>query len=214
MAILHRAHVSPTKLELLSDWLPSQAWYAGTEHSRLEAVGAYRFDDPLGEVGIETHLVRPDGRPILQVPLTYRGAPLPGGEHSLVGRMQHSVLGQRWVYDACGDPVYATALAAIILGPATQAEEYFEGDGRRDRRTPTALVTGNGPAGNEVPAVQKLEDINCSSDGNRTVITTPTLELTLLRAVEPAAPTTNEPGLIGTWSGQQRPVPLASARRL
>lgn len=213
VAILHRAHLRPTKLELLGDWLPGQSWYAGTAHSQLVGVGAYRFDDPLGEVGIETHLIRADGGPILQVPLTYRGAPLPGGERLLVGTMEHSVLGPRWVYDACGDPVYATALTAIILGPATQAEEYVEVDGRRDRRTPTVLVTGTGPADNEAAAVQELEDLDCSSDGTRTVITAPTVELTLLRGVDPATQA-DEHALLGTWAGQEQPAPLAMARQL
>ena len=212
VAILHRADLRPTKLELLGGWLPAQSWYAGAEHSQLVAVGAYRFDDPLGEVGIETHLICADGGPILQVPLTYRGAPLPGGERLLIGTMQHSVLGQRWVYDACADPTYATALTAVILGSATQAEEYVEVDGRRDRRTPTVFVTGTGQADNEAPAVQELEDVDCSSDGNRTVITARTLELTLLRVVDPAAHTTDEHALNGTWAGQEQPVALATAR--
>jgi hypothetical protein len=41
----------------------------------LERVGAYRFDDPVGEVGIETHLVRA-GERLLHVPLTYRANPM------------------------------------------------------------------------------------------------------------------------------------------
>ncbi|KRF37112.1 CG0192-related protein [Nocardioides sp. Soil805] len=216
MAILHRADLRPTKLELLGGWLPAQSWYVGDEHSQLVAVGAYRFDDPLGEVGIETHLIRAEGGPILQVPLTYRGVPLPGGERFLIGTTQHSVLGRRWVYDACADPVYASVLTDVVLGYATQAEEYVEGDGRRDRRTPTVFVTGTGtgPTDRGAPAVRQREDVDCSSDGNRTVITSRTHELTLLRVVDPAARTTHEHALHGTWSGLEQPVPLATARGL
>ena len=76
MALLHRAQLSPSKLEVVGDLLASRAWFRG---GTLQAVGAYRFDDPEGEVGIETHLVRADDGPVLQVPLTYRAAPLPGG---------------------------------------------------------------------------------------------------------------------------------------
>ncbi len=62
-------------------------------------------------MGVETLLVRVGEGPVLQVPLTYRGAPLPGGESALVGTMEHSVLGPRWVYDGTGDPVYVATLA-------------------------------------------------------------------------------------------------------
>lgn len=56
MAILHRATLTPTKAELLASWSPTQSWGppAGAE---LGIVGAFRFDDPDGKVGMETHLV-------------------------------------------------------------------------------------------------------------------------------------------------------------
>src|SRR4051794_28839888 len=123
MALIHRATIRPTKAELLSTWVPTQPW----GESELELVGAYRFDDPDGEVGIETHvLTTPDGD-LLQVPLTYRGAPLDDADQLLICTMEHSVLGRRWIYDATGDPVYARALAAVLLGWAEQAEERVEG---------------------------------------------------------------------------------------
>ena len=90
MALLHRAQLSPSKLELVGDLLASRAWFRG---GTVAAVGAYRFDDPAGEVGIETHLVRADDGPVLQVPLTYRAAPLAGRGGVLVGTTEHSVLG-------------------------------------------------------------------------------------------------------------------------
>ena len=40
------------------------------------------------------------------MPVTYRDAPLPGADAWLIGTMDHSVLGKRWVYDGVGDPVY------------------------------------------------------------------------------------------------------------
>ena len=45
--------------------------------------------------------------PVYQVPMTYRGMPLDGADAFLIGTTDHSVLGRRWVYDACGDPVFA-----------------------------------------------------------------------------------------------------------
>jgi hypothetical protein len=63
--------------------VPHQPWLAGADASTLTRLGSYRSDDPDGEVGIETHLLGPaDGR-VLQVPLTYRGAPRPTTRRSL-----------------------------------------------------------------------------------------------------------------------------------
>jgi hypothetical protein len=109
MALLYVATLVPTKVELLRAWLPTRSW-AGPDGSGAEPVGAYRFDDPAGQVGIETHLLRA-GERTLQVPLTYRNEPLDGADEWFVGRVAHSVLGERWVYDGCGDPVYRAALA-------------------------------------------------------------------------------------------------------
>ncbi|MFF2298008.1 hypothetical protein [Arthrobacter sp. NPDC058127] len=110
MAIIHRATLSPSKLELIEKYLPVQPWFTQDGSAPPELLGAYRFDDPDGEVGLETHLVSHGGK-VYQVPLSYRGSELPGAEDSLLGTMEHSVLGTRWVYDACADPVYVTALA-------------------------------------------------------------------------------------------------------
>lgn len=76
MAIIHQAELRPTKMELLNQWLPGRPWFPGPG-STLEKVGAFRFDDPDGEVGLETILVGTDDV-VFQVPLSYRGAPWPG----------------------------------------------------------------------------------------------------------------------------------------
>ena len=65
-------------------------------------IGSYRFDDPNGSVGMETHLVDAGGT-LMQVPVTYRDEPLDGAADALVTEMQHSVLGTRWVYDGLRD---------------------------------------------------------------------------------------------------------------
>ena len=116
---IHDATLRPSKLALLTGFLPEQRWYVGKDHApQLERVGAYRFEDPTGEVGIETHLVRDVAAtpPVLyQVPLTYRAQPLDGAEHALVGTMEHSVLGTRYVYDAPQDPVYVAELLRTVV---------------------------------------------------------------------------------------------------
>src|SRR4051812_27246948 len=121
MALLHRTTLRPTKLELLSVWLPTRHWFQGD--GEVVRVTGFRFDDPAGAVGVETMLVRCGDGPVHQVPLTYRGAPLAGGDDFLVGTAEHGALGSRWVYDACGDPVYAAALARAISTDGGQAEE-------------------------------------------------------------------------------------------
>ena len=152
MAIIHRADLRPSKLELVGGWVPTRPWGGAAAGTELEQVAAYRFDDPAGEVGVETFVVRA-GDLLLHVPLTYRGAPVPEQEAYLIGTTEHSVLGRRWFYDACGDPVYVAALAGAVLTGSPQAEEFVVVDDGRQRREPTARVVGS-PA-RPVPATRR-----------------------------------------------------------
>ncbi|MCX4385670.1 hypothetical protein OG777_01830 [Micromonospora peucetia] len=209
MALLHRAEMHPTKFALLAAWLPARAWYQGPAAPDLAGVAAYRFDDPAGAVGVETLLVRVGDGPIHQVPLTYRGAPLDGGDDFLVGTTEHSVLGRRWVYDACGDPVYAATLAAAVLADAGQAEVFFEVDGRREHREPTMAIAGSGPRGADVPAVGTVRDV---VGDDLTLIVIDSVELAVVRRLD-GGTASDGAVLTGTWSGQPSPLPLAYARR-
>ena len=181
MAHIYRATIRPTKLELLDDWAPSQPWFEGRPGTGTTLVASFRFDDPDGEVGMETLLVRAGG-PLLQVPLTYRPAPLEGGEAWLITTMEHSVLGRRWVYDAFGDPVYRTALATTILTGGREADQYVEADGETVLREPTARVLGSGteaalPEGEvHIEIVRKPDtdspDLDPAAPGRRTEVLT------------------------------------------
>jgi Maltokinase N-terminal cap domain len=144
MALLYRTELRPSKLELLAAWAPSQPWFIGDADAPLVQVGHFRFDDPEGEVGVETLLVRAGDGPVLQIPLTYRNEPLPGAESALIGTMEHGVLGTRWTYDALADPVYRGELARAILTGGTQVEMWVEVDGVMTQREPTAHVVGTG----------------------------------------------------------------------
>jgi maltokinase len=120
MAIVHKgATLVPTKTELVAEWMQRQRWYHGKGHRpELRRVGGFRFEDPEGEVGIETILFADTAvspAVVYQVPLTYRGAPLSGADAALLGTSEHSVLGTRWVYDAPHDPVYVSQLMLTIL---------------------------------------------------------------------------------------------------
>ena len=202
MALIHRATLAPTKLELLAGWLPDRPWYTAGAGD-LERVAGYRFDDPAGAVGIETVLVRADDGPVHQVPLTYRGAPLAGADAWLLGTTEHSVLGRRWVYDATADPVYAAALARAILGHSGQAEELVEGV---ERRAPSMAIASTAPEDAVVPAVDAV--VRVTGD-DPAVIVTGTVELTVARRLGAGL---GGAALTGTWPGQDTPVPLASAR--
>ena len=208
MALLHQAELRPSKLEIVAAWLPAQPWYRGPDTTDLRRVGAYRFDDPAGEVGVETLLVDPGDGALIQVPMTYRGAPLAGAEAWLIGTMSHSVLGERWVYNGCGDPVYAGTLAHAITTGGSQAEEFIEIDGEMQRRDPSVLVRGSGSAPSG-PAPAPDVDV---TDGDPALIRTETLELAVTRGLDlaGAGPKGGEVlTLTGTWKGQAAPVLLA-----
>jgi hypothetical protein len=212
VAILYRAQLTPSKMELLSAWVPLQPWCGTLADLRtLDPVGAYRFDDPEDEVGIETHLLRSGDGQVIQVPLTYRGAALDGAGPSLITTIQHSVLGERWVYDACGDPTYAQALATAIVTGGTQADLDVVTDGGYERREATTKVAGSGSPGSAVPHVGPVAHWN---EGKATIIRSGNLEMTVLRVIDEPS-TGNIPGvsvLTGTWPGQDTPAYLASAR--
>jgi hypothetical protein len=208
MALIYRATVRPSKLELLAGWVPGRPWGAAAAGAELEQLGAYRFDDPAGEVGTETLVLRA-GDTLLQVPLTYRGAPVPELAEHLVGTTEHSVLGPRWVYDACADPVHVAALAAAVLTGAPQAEEYVEVDGGQQRRDPTAHVTGSGTAAD----VGTLATPTATDTADATTVRAGDLELVVRRVLTPGVPADGAATLTGTWPGQDEPVLLVSARR-
>jgi Maltokinase N-terminal cap domain len=114
MAAVHPgATLTPHFREFLPAWVARQSWYPGSGVPALRPVGYFRFEDPAGEVGIETHLVT-DGSFVCQLPLTYRGAPLPGADAALVATTEHSVLGTRWIYDGPADPVWRGELLRLV----------------------------------------------------------------------------------------------------
>lgn len=211
MAILYRAQLTPPKMQLISAWAPSRAWAGEADLGTLDLVGAYRFDDPDGEVGIETILLRSADGQLLQVPVTYRGAPLEGSEQSLIGTTEHSVLGPRWVYDGCGDKVYTRALANAILTGGTQADLDVVTSAGYERREAVTRAWGDGHQGATVPDV---DTVTCVDKGTRTIITAGELLVALLRVLDTSVPSdTGMVGtLMGTWPGQEAPVLLASVR--
>jgi hypothetical protein len=169
MAILHEATLTPGKAELVEQWLDRQPWGG---QGRVELLGSYRFDDPDGAVGVEGFVVR-RGASLLHVPMTYRAAPLEGAEEHLVGTMDHSVLGQRWVYDAVHDPAAAGCFERALAGDQEQATLELYDDGELVRRPESGVrlrrQARDGAPPGELHVVRDLTD---AVDGHEQLVAT------------------------------------------
>jgi hypothetical protein len=155
VATIFRTTMQPTKLELLTGWMPRQSWWVGGDRPpQLVPAGGFRLDDPLGEVGMESIFVTDvsGGQPVTyHVPLSYRAGPLVGAEHALVGTSEHGVLGRRWVHDGLSDPVLTAALDAFVHG-RVQAQHQSTSD----TPDPSVTVSGDPPADAVVELVRVL----------------------------------------------------------
>ncbi|MFF1381535.1 1,4-alpha-glucan branching protein [Streptomyces sp. NPDC058308] len=204
MAVIHRTSVEPSKLELLGSWLPARPWYRGAGEPQLVTSGGFRLDDPEGAVGMEFIVVTDTSgaeATAYLVPLTYRGAPLDGAEHALVGTMEHGVLGRRWAYDGCHDPVLVAQLLALVEG-RVQAQDQNISDAP-DREV-TSSYTGEGPAA----PVPPLPATPATDDQEGTTLPLPHGALLhLCRVLQPAGngnplPPQGAAGHIaGSWQG-------------
>ncbi|GAA1419326.1 hypothetical protein GCM10009601_16060 [Streptomyces thermospinosisporus] len=156
MAVIHRTTMTPTKLELLTGWLPKQSWYAGdTGQPEPARAGGFRLDDPEGEVGIEFMVVTDSSgkEPVAYlVPLSYRGAALEGAaDEALIGTAEHGVLGTRWVYDGLQDPVVREQLLALLRGEAVPQHQS-----ESNTPDPSVTVHGSCPAGEPEVRVNRV----------------------------------------------------------
>jgi hypothetical protein len=202
MARFHRAEITPGKADLIAAWAPTRPWGPPADLP-IDVIGAFRFDDPDGRVGMETHLVT-FGDTLFQVPLTYRDAPLDGGEGAFIGEMEHSALGTRWVYDGLGDPAFLVMLAAVTmtgqgeaLGLAVYEDRWYiaptnvriQGGGWSLERVP---VDGwQSDAGDDVTARFRNDRFTLTAHRAPVVAPRPTMALT------------------ATWPAQDAPVLLA-----
>jgi len=212
MAIIHRATLQPTKLELIAGWLPSRPWFADDDTAELAQVGAFRFDDPAGEVGLQVVIVRatPDG-PLYQVPLTYRDAPLEGATDALVGETAHSVLGTRYVYDGCHDPVFVGELVRTVLTGDHEVDELLEADGETTTLPKSMHARGSGQPMAAVPLPDALEVTSAGGDGSLTVVRAGSVEVTVPRVLVPGTTIDGASTLVGEWD-DGRSVCLATVR--
>jgi hypothetical protein len=138
MAKIHPgATLTPHFRDFLPGWVARQEWYAGSDVPSLTPVGYFRFEDPAGKVGVETHLVT-DGVALYQIPMTYRDAPLQGTLPSvtapLIATAEHSVLGTRWIYDGLADPVWASELLRLVRTDSVSEPSSKRGVGPAEAR--------------------------------------------------------------------------------
>ena len=195
MALLHEATLSPRKDELVGPWLRTRSWWDG--ESERAPVGSFRLDDPAGEVGMECFLFGSASGSTLFVPVTYRGAPLPHGEAGLVGTMEHSVLGTRYVYDACADPVFiATVLDTIRSGGRQAYLVVRRADGTEVVRGADATAQGEGVS--TVPRHDPGLPVIPTDQSDRTTVAAGDVELTVMRRVGEGPP---GPALTGSFDG-------------
>jgi hypothetical protein len=207
MALIHKADIVPSKLELLAGWLPKQTWFAADEATELARIAAFRFDDPAGQVGVETLLIRSGSSPLFQVPLTYRNDEVPGASRFLIGTFEHSVLGTRWVYDAAGDPVYLGELALAALTGGSQVDQSWEVDGVRTFKDLDATVTGSGAPGTVIPDIHDDHVPATRNDRSSTLVETDHFAFLIARQpiARPLASDTAAQTLTGGWADASDP---------
>ena len=172
MATIHRnATLTPSKVDLLTPWVEQQRWYADKSRTpRLRDLGSYRFDDPAAEVGIEVLLLSDDAAvtpTVYQVPVTYRADPLELAEQALIGTMQHSELGTRYVYDACHDSVFVTELLRTIQTGAQQADLTTPAG---DALPAKVTVSGSGRPGAHVSEVASCQVLSGEQSNTSVII--------------------------------------------
>lgn len=206
MALIHQATIVPTKLELLAEWLPRQGWAPTTASAEsLSVLGAFRFDDPAGQTGIET-IILSDGSQVIHVPLTYRAEPLDGAVQ--IGTLEHSTLGTRYVYDATTDPAYLTQLINTVLDGGSQADEFVETDSGTKARVSSASAHGTGvPSMGSDIGVLKVKGVSWVEHGDTQVVDVvgckghldQTYKVVVFRT--PAPVKLPQLRLIGEWTG-------------
>ncbi|GAA5050051.1 maltokinase N-terminal cap-like domain-containing protein [Nocardia callitridis] len=196
MAVIHKTTLVPTKLELLTSWLPTRPWHQGGPEPVLAKVGGFRLDDPHGAVGIEFLVVTDSSgaEPVTcHVPLAYRGAPLAGAEDGLIGTMMHGVLGQRWVYDGARDPVVVAQIVAMLAGNA-QPQAQSESDAIDETVTVSATQIA-------VPAADTLTaaGIHVVDGSSHTDVRVGDAEIRINRILEPAEEPTGVGSVTAPW---------------
>ena len=205
MALYHDATVTPTKKDLLAEWVPTQPWCPEPD-APVELIGAYRFDDPEGAVGMETAIVK-NADTFLHVPMTYRAEPTEGA--TLITEMHHTALGDRWVYDGLTDGRLVMMLAAVSLTGQGEALGMVSYDGVWHIAPTNVRIRGGGWGLERVPIDGFQSD---AVDGTEVAFRNDRFEMTVHR--QPTVGAQPAIGLTGSWSGQDDPLVLTEVREI
>ncbi len=119
-----------------------------------------------------------------------------------MGTLEHSVLGTRYVYDACADPVFVATLLDTIRTGGRQADLHLRtADGTETVREPTATARGEGAP--TVPTHDPGVPVSPTDTTDHTVIDGPGWTLTVMRRLGPAtqSPAPQGSALIGSFDG-------------
>ncbi len=125
--------------------------------------------------------------------------------------MEHSFLGKRWVYDAAGDPVYASGLAAYILTGRPQADQSLGLDGRLEAIPESVHLQSTGTPGTSIPSICSV--VPDSVDGV-TTIHADELDLSVSRILNLISEPFGQRLLTAAWAEQTIQVQLASVVRV
>ncbi len=207
MALYHRAAITPTKPEVVAAFTADQPW-CGVHADEVEVIGAFRFDDPLGRVGMESFLAQAGGD-LVFVPLTYRDEPSEAAADAFICTVEHTVLGTRWVYDGLGDPLYVTMLTAVSVTGQGEALGMVEVDGRWIIAPTNVRIRGGGWTTDRVP-VDGMEP--AGGDAAQPVFRNDGFELTVTR--NPSLGDQPAMGLTATWPELDGSVVLTTVRPL
>jgi predicted trehalose synthase len=201
----------PATLErLLHAWMPAQRWYPAKGRGvGLRGLGASPVEGTEDGVELRVHVVGLDSGDrldVVQVPLTYRSAPLPGGEHALVGVTEDDGTGTRWVYDAPHDPAYVSALLRSLTVP-DGGTVVVDGPSRvlRGEQSNTSIIVE--PAGAEPMIVKVFRTLHAGANPDVEV-------LAALTRVGCAYVPSLRGWLEGSWSASAEPDAPAVAGHL
>lgn len=202
------AELYPAKPEAVAAYLREHGPDPGVSAEALTLLASYRFDDPGGDVGMEVHLVRDQAGRLLQVPLTYRGDPHPAQDELLT--IDHSVLGQRYVYGGLSDTMFLTQLVDTIVGGGVGARHVNVNDGSEITHR-VANVRGTGMSDEDAPSVARAATPGVSEGAVHVPLMGGELifDLQLDPSDDPSERTPNGM-LFGTWPGQDSEVLLAT----
>lgn len=205
MGLFHVATSKPTKIDLVTNWLPTQPW-APVGDSRVEVLGSCHFDDPEGDVGMQLFILSVADT-VLHVPLTYRAAALGDAEDALLGTIEHSVLGVRYIYDGLRDDTFIRSLVGATLTGQGNALGMLHHEGRW-LVSPATLRLHGGGWGYERAPVDRLATVEPTAD--RVEFRSDRFELDVFR--RPTSQAQPPIGLSVTWQGQTTPVLITELR--